>query len=98
MVPLFLDPGVTIRAAAYVRVSTGAQAEKGLSLGEQKRRCEERIAQQIAGGATLVLVSHDAALVERTCSRVIVLDRGELVFDGPTEEGIAFYRREALVA
>ena len=46
MVPLFLDPGVTIRAAAYVRVSTGAQAEKGLSLGEQKRRCEERIARE----------------------------------------------------
>jgi ABC-type polysaccharide/polyol phosphate transport system ATPase subunit len=71
-----------------------------LAVGDEafQRRCEERIAEQIAGGATLVLVSHDAGLIERTCARVIVLDHGSVVFDGPTEEGIAFYRREALVA
>jgi ABC-type polysaccharide/polyol phosphate transport system ATPase subunit len=71
-----------------------------LAVGDEafQRRCEERIAEQIAGGATLVLVSHDAGLIERTCARVIVLDHGSVVFDGPAEEGIAFYRREALVA
>ena len=70
-----------------------------LAVGDEafQRRCEERIAQQIAGGATLVLVSHDAALVERTCERVVVLDHGSVVFDGPAAEGIAFYRQEALV-
>ena len=45
----------------------------------------------------LVLVSHDAGLIERTCARVIVLDHGRLVFDGPTAEGLAYYRSEALV-
>ena len=71
-----------------------------LAVGDEafQRRCEERIAQQIEGGATLVLVSHDAALVERTCERVVVLDRGSVVFDGPSAEGIAFYRDEALAA
>ncbi len=70
-----------------------------LAVGDEafQRRCEERIAQQIAGGATLVLVSHDASLVERTCERVVVLDRGAVVFDGPAAEGIAYYREEALV-
>jgi ABC-type polysaccharide/polyol phosphate transport system ATPase subunit len=70
-----------------------------LAVGDEafQRRCEARIAEQIAGGATLVLVSHDAALVERTCSRVIVLDHGRLVFDGPVAEGLAYYRSEALV-
>jgi len=70
-----------------------------LAVGDEafQRKCEERIAAQIAGGATLVLVSHDAALVERTCARVIVLDHGRLVFDGPTAEGLAYYRSEALV-
>ncbi|MDQ5808185.1 MAG: ABC transporter ATP-binding protein, partial [Actinomycetota bacterium] len=55
-----------------------------LAVGDEafQRRCEERIAQQIAGGATLVLVSHDASLVERTCERVVVLDHGRVLFDG----------------
>jgi ABC-2 type transport system ATP-binding protein len=26
------------------------------------------------------------------CSRVLVLEKGKLVFDGPTEEGIAFMK------
>jgi ABC-type polysaccharide/polyol phosphate transport system ATPase subunit len=71
-----------------------------LAVGDEafQRKCEARIAEQIEGGATLVLVSHDASLVERTCRRVVVLDGGRKVFDGPTDEGLAFYRREALVA
>jgi ABC-type polysaccharide/polyol phosphate transport system ATPase subunit len=71
-----------------------------LAVGDEafQRKCEARIAEQIAGGATLVLVSHDASVIERTCERVIVLDRGAKVFDGPTAEGLAYYRREALVA
>ena len=66
-----------------------------LAVGDEafQRKCEARIAEQIAGGATLVLVSHDAALIERTCERVVVLDGGEKVFDGPTEEGMPFYHR-----
>jgi ABC-type polysaccharide/polyol phosphate transport system ATPase subunit len=71
-----------------------------LAVGDEafQRRCEERIASQIAAGATLVLVSHDASLVERTCERVVVLDRGRLLFDGPVDRGLEVYRREALVA
>ncbi len=71
-----------------------------LAVGDEafQRKCEARIAEQIAAGATLVLVSHDASVVERTCERVIVLDHGAKVFDGPTAEGLAYYRREALVA
>jgi ABC-type polysaccharide/polyol phosphate transport system ATPase subunit len=71
-----------------------------LAVGDEgfQRRCETRIAEQIEGGATLVLVSHDAGLVERTCERVVVLDRGSVIFDGPTGEGLDVYRREALVA
>ena len=44
-------------------------------------------------GATLVLVSHDASAIERVCERVIVIDDGRVVFDGPTAEGLLHYRR-----
>jgi ABC-type polysaccharide/polyol phosphate transport system ATPase subunit len=66
-----------------------------LAVGDEafQRKCEARIAQQIAGGATLVLVSHDAALIERTCERLVVLDGGAVAFDGPVQEGMPFYHR-----
>jgi len=64
-----------------------------LAVGDEafQRKCEERIARQIAAGATLVLVSHDAELIERTCARVVVLDGGAVVYDGPCGAGMAFY-------
>jgi ABC-type polysaccharide/polyol phosphate transport system ATPase subunit len=66
-----------------------------LAVGDEafQRKCETHIAGKIAAGATLVLVSHDAALIERTCERVVVLDAGAVVFDGPGHEGLSFYHR-----
>jgi len=60
--------------------------------GAFQRKCEERIAEQVAGGATLVLVSHDLALIERTCERTVLLDHGRVTADGPTGEVLAGYR------
>jgi len=66
-----------------------------LAVGDEafQRKCEEQIARQIDAGATLVLVSHDAGLVQRTCARVVVLDAGRVVHDGPTPEALRFYHR-----
>ena len=66
-----------------------------LAVGDEafQRKCETRVAEQVDAGATLVLVSHDPGLVERTCERVIVLDGGAVAFDGPTGDGLAFYHR-----
>jgi ABC-type polysaccharide/polyol phosphate transport system ATPase subunit len=65
-----------------------------LAVGDEgfQRKCLRRISEQIAGGATLVLVSHDLSAIERVCERVIVIDRGKVVFDGATAEGLHHYR------
>ncbi len=70
-----------------------------LAVGDESfsRRCEARVAEQVDAGTTLVLVSHDAGLVERTCERVVVLDRGAVVFDGPAAEGLARHHEMMLV-
>lgn len=64
-----------------------------LAVGDEsfQRRCLRRISEQIAGGTTLVLVSHEPAQIERVCERVIVLEGGHVVFDGPTAEGLLAY-------
>jgi hypothetical protein len=66
-----------------------------LAVGDEgfQRKCLRRISEQIAAGTTLVLVSHDADAIERVCERVVVLDAGQVVFDGPTAEGLLHYHR-----
>jgi ABC-2 type transport system ATP-binding protein len=49
-------------------------------------------------GRTIFYVSHSTESVRRMCERVLVLEKGRLVFDGPIEEGIAFYEGEDYVA
>jgi ABC-type polysaccharide/polyol phosphate transport system ATPase subunit len=66
-----------------------------LAVGDEafQRKCLRRISEQIAAGATLVLVSHDAGAIERVCDRVVVLDSGRVESDGPTAEGLLHYHR-----
>jgi ABC-type polysaccharide/polyol phosphate transport system ATPase subunit len=101
----FIDvPVKTYSSGMFVRLGFAIAAhldadslliDEVLAVGDEafQRKCEKRIAEQVAAGATLVLVSHDAPLVERTCGRVVVLDGGRVVFDGPATEGMPYYHR-----
>ena len=42
-------------------------------------------------GRTVLFVSHNMAAVKSLCTRAIVLEHGEVVFSGGTEEAIQFY-------
>jgi ABC-2 type transport system ATP-binding protein len=66
-----------------------------LAVGDEafQRKCLDRIAERIAAGTTLVLVSHAPGAIELVCDRVAVLDRGKLVFDGPAPDGLLHYHR-----
>ena len=66
-----------------------------LAVGDEafQQKCLRRIGEKIAAGTTVVLVSHDATAIERVCERVVVLDAGRVMFDGPTDEALSFYRR-----
>lgn len=48
-------------------------------------KCEKRIEKLLANGTTLVLVSHNSEDIKKYCNRVIRLDHGHIVYDGPTE-------------
>jgi ABC-type polysaccharide/polyol phosphate transport system ATPase subunit len=99
----FIDvPVKTYSSGMFVRLGFAITAhlpadilliDEVLAVGDEafQRKCEERIARQVADGATLVLVSHDASLIKRTCARVVVLDGGHVVFDGPVGEGMSHY-------
>ncbi len=66
-----------------------------LAVGDEafQRKCLRRIAAHIERGSTVVLVSHAPATIEHACRRTIVLDGGQVVYDGPTAAGLRFYHR-----
>lgn len=49
-----------------------------------------------SSGKGMLFVSHSLGHVRRICDRVIVIEKGAVVFDGPTEEGIGFYEELVL--
>lgn len=50
-----------------------------------RARCETRIQSLLAGGTTLVLVSHNPLDIKKYCNRVIRLDHGRVIYDGCVE-------------
>lgn len=49
-------------------------------------KCEKRINKLLERGTTLILVSHSMADITKYCTRVVKLDHGKIVADGPTHE------------
>ncbi|WP_336250468.1 ABC transporter ATP-binding protein [Stomatohabitans albus] len=66
-----------------------------LAVGDQtfQDRSLARMRAFAEAGKTVVLVSHDLHSVANLCDRVIVLEHGNIVFDGPSEQGITEYKR-----
>ena len=54
----------------------------GLDVLSKQRLREFLIAERRTHGTTLLLTTHDMGDVERLCERVVLVDRGQLVFDG----------------
>lgn len=65
-------------------------ADEVLAVGDKpfKAKCMERMEEVRNSGRTLFYVSHSAGSVKRMCTRVLILERGKLVFDGPPWKGI----------
>jgi ABC-2 type transport system ATP-binding protein len=54
----------------------------GLDIISKERLRHFLIAERAEFGTTLLLTTHDMGDIERLCDRVLVIDRGRLVFDG----------------
>ncbi len=60
--------------------------------GDKKFRIKsEARLEELYQNTTTILVTHSMGIVKDIANRVIVLKKGELVFDGSPEDGIAFY-------
>ncbi len=56
-----------------------------------RNRCTAKMEELRDSGKTLVLVSHNMQAISTLCSRTIVLEQGEIKFNGPTAGAIQYY-------
>ncbi|MFI6079923.1 ABC transporter ATP-binding protein [Streptomyces sp. NPDC051217] len=70
--------------------------DEALATGDRKFqiRSEARIRELRKEAGTVFLVSHSNKSIRDTCDRVLWLERGELLMDGPTDEVLKAYEKE----
>jgi ABC-2 type transport system ATP-binding protein len=95
----FYSSGMYLRLAFSVAVHTDPEVflvDEILAVGDEpfQRKCLDKIKELSAAGKTLVVVSHDLELVSRICDRGVVLQHGNVVFDGPIQAAVARLRTE----
>ena len=99
----FLDtPVKRYSSGMYVRLAFSVAAhlepeillvDEVLAVGdaEFQRRCLGRMEDLGDSGRTVVLVSHNMQTITQLCDRVVLLQGGEVVADGPSSETVASY-------
>jgi len=93
----FYSSGMYLRLAFSVAVHTDPEiflVDEILAVGDEpfQRKCLDKIRELSAAGKTLVVVSHDLDLVSRICDRGVLLEHGNLKFDGPIEAAVTLLR------
>lgn len=93
----FYSSGMYLRLAFSVAVHTDPEVfliDEILAVGDEpfQRKCIDKIQELARNGKTLVVVSHDLDLVSRICARGILLEHGNVLFDGPIHDAVAMLR------
>lgn len=89
----FYSSGMYLRLAFSVAVHTDPEVfliDEILAVGDEpfQRKCIDKIQELARAGKTLVVVSHDLDLVSRICERGILLEHGNVKFDGPIDAAV----------
>lgn len=87
-----------MRARLAFAVATAARPEillidEALAVGDRRFRIKaaERLDEICASAGAVIVVSHNQAEISQMCSRVIWLEKGQVVADGPTDEVLERY-------
>lgn len=66
--------------------------DEALSVGDVffQQKCYKKI-KEFAGKATVLIVSHDLNAITKFCQRIIVMNQGEVVYNGEPNEAISYY-------
>lgn len=71
--------------------------DEGFGAGDARffERAQKRMEHFIDTAGTLILASHSEGLLRQFCKRGLVFNRGQIVFDGPLEQSLAYYHEHS---
>jgi ABC-2 type transport system ATP-binding protein len=93
----FYSSGMYVRLAFAVAVHTDPDlllVDEVLAVGDEafQRKCLDKIRSFQEEGRTIILVTHTLSQVTELCDRAILLNKGEVVFDGEPREAVSQFR------
>jgi lipopolysaccharide transport system ATP-binding protein len=103
----FIDtPVKRYSSGMYVRLAFSVAAhldpdilllDEVLAVGDAafQRKCMNFARSLEQKGSTILFVSHNMFSIKTMCQRVIYLQKGKVVFDGPTTEGLKLYEADS---
>jgi homopolymeric O-antigen transport system ATP-binding protein len=106
----FIDTAVKhYSSGMYVRLAFAIAAhlepeiliiDEVLAVGDLafQQKCLGKMSEVSRGGRTILVVSHNMAVVEKLCERCIILDAGRVTFQGETSEAVHHYLKSMMVA
>ncbi len=83
--------GMRVRLGFAINVNISPDIlviDEALAVGDAsfKAKCRNKIRDIMESGVTVLYVSHNASSVKEICTRAVYMKKGQLIFDGPTEE------------
>jgi lipopolysaccharide transport system ATP-binding protein len=99
----FLDTAVKYYSSGmYTRLAFAVAAhldpeimvvDEVLAVGDAafQKKCLGKMGEVAKQGRTVLFVSHNMSAIRMLCSKVILLEKGQIIFDGPTADGLALY-------
>ncbi len=89
--------GMMVRLAFAITTSVGGDVlllDEIIGAGDANfmTKAKQRIASLIEKSEILVLASHDLVTMSALCQRGVVLNHGELIYDGPISSAIEYYK------
>lgn len=96
----YYSSGMFLRLAFAVAVHTDPDVflvDEILAVGDEpfQRKCLARIREMQKSGKTMVIVSHELDMLTELCTRIVVLEKGRVIFDGDPTEGVETLRARA---
>ncbi|WP_291484643.1 ABC transporter ATP-binding protein [Acidovorax sp.] len=91
--------GMQVRLAFAISTSVGGDIlllDEVIGAGDANfmEKAKQRISDLIEHAEILILASHDFAALKRLCVRGLVLQQGNIVFDGPIDEAVQYYKEK----
>ncbi|HEY0560276.1 MAG: ABC-type polysaccharide/polyol phosphate transport system, ATPase component [Mycobacterium sp.] len=89
----YYSSGMFLRLAFAVAVHTQPEVlvlDEVLAVGDLafQLKCMDRMREIQRAGTTIVIVTHNLHTLDRTAPRAVLLSKGRMVYDGPTEQAI----------